>query len=169
MRGCSGTLRKCTGPTVSRKASASLPLATLMQRPFAMLMQLPIDTSGPSAISTSVQSALASLSSPTQVKRLHLIELALDAYQRDGKPQEALQKMFPTLQKADALVVMLSVQYAQTHSLAQQGSRRRFLKNGGRYSLICILHCFLLIDPGTFFELFFCLRQCGSRLMKSTR
>jgi hypothetical protein len=133
------------------------------------LLEASPHTSGPSAISTSVQSALASLSSATQVRKLHLLELALDAYQRNGKPQEALQKMFPTLKEADALAVMLSAQYVQTHSYAQTGSRRRFLKNGGRYALIRILHCFLLIDPGTFFELFFCLWQWRSGLMKSTR
>ena len=81
----------------------------------------------------------------------------MDVYLRDGKAQEALGKMFPTLRAADSIVVMASTLYTESHAHSQTGGRRRFWKNGGRYSLVRVLH--LLIDTGTFSELFYCVWQ----------
>ena len=119
-------------------------------------------------MSLAAQSALTSLGSSKQMKKLFQYELMVDVYLRDGKPQEALGKMSPTLlAAADSIVVMASPLYTETHSHFQTGGRRRFWKNGGRYSLVRVLH--LLIDTSTFSELFDCVWQFGSVLMKSTR
>ena len=120
------------------------------------------------SVSLAAQSALTSLGSSKQMKKLFQYELMTDVYLRDGKPQEALAKMFPSLlAAADSIVVMASPLYTKTHSHSQTGGRRRFWKNGGRYSLVRVLH--LLIDTSTFSELFYCVWQFGSVLMKSTR
>ena len=82
--------------------------------------------------SASVQSAISSLSTPRQMKKLCDKELIVDIYFRHGSEEQALMLTFPTLSAPDAGVVMAAQPWTQHHSNSQKSSRRRYWKNGGR-------------------------------------
>ena len=80
----------------------------------------------------SVQSAISSLSTASQMKKLFNKELVQDIYFRHGSEEQALMLTFPTLSAPDAGVVMATQPWTQHHSNSQKSSRRRYWKNGGR-------------------------------------